>query len=285
MSTQNRRLSRRAFVVQSSVAALSAALPLTLTAETGIQSLPKADTPIDLKAIDAQQEKIPNRDTLLKFNNDGSPKAFAGNTVICHLPVQCAMRDAMIGLHDELVASALRPKLGLTSVDSYHMTVFPGSNDLDRTIYGWPKYLSLNATMEECNRVVGERMRAAQLQCKLPLRVRLDLPDTLNYFSACTLRMVPATREDNAKLRSVRDQLAEIFGFRTKDHDQYTFHITMSYQLDKFTSEEQTKYRQILRENMRRIVEAEPVLELGEPEFCTFSDMFRFEPKTLLACS
>jgi hypothetical protein len=115
--------------------------------------------------------------------------------------------------------------------------------------------------------------------------MRVDVPDTLNYFTACTLRMIPATQEENAKLRVVRDQLAEVFGFRTKDHDQYTFHITMSYQLDKLTPGEQVKYRQILRGHIRHIVEAEPVIEIGEPEFCTFPDMFRFEPKVLLACS
>jgi hypothetical protein len=205
--------------------------------------------------------------------------------VICHLPVQCAMRDAMVALHEELAASALRPKLGLTSTDSYHMTVFPGANDLDRTAYGWPKYVPLDATIEECNRSVGERMAAAKLNCRLPLRVRVDLPATLNYFSACTLRMAPANSEENAKLRSVRDQLVEVYGFRTKDHDQYTFHITMSYQLAQFTQGEQVTYRKILREHLRRIVAAEPVLELGEPEYCVFPDMFRFEPKMLLACS
>ena len=277
MSTKNGRLSRRAFVVQSSVTALAAAMPSMLAAQT--------EFPIDLKAIDQQQAGIPGRDTLLKFNKYGSPKPFAGNTVISHLPVQCAMRDAMAALHNELATSALRPKLGLTSVDSYHMTVFPGANDLDRTIYGWPKYVPLDATMEECNHAVGERMKAVQLKCKLPLRVRVDIPATLNYFSACTLRMVPVNPEENAKLRSVRDQLADVFGFRTIDHDQYAFHITMSYQIEKFTLDEQTKYRQILRKYLRNIVEAEPILELGEPEFCVFSDMFRFEPKTLLACS
>ena len=281
MSLHHGRLSRRTFVIQTSAAALAAAIPSAISA----QSNSSAESDIDLKAIDAQQVKIPNRDTFLKFNRDGSPRRFAGNTVICHLPAQCAMRDAMVELHDELASSILRPKLGLTTSDSYHMTVFPGANDLDRTLYGWPKYVPLDATMEECNRAVDERLQTAQLKCKLPFRVQLDVPSTLNYFTACTLRVVPATPEDNARLRSVRDQLAEIFGFRTKDHDQYTFHMTLSYQLAGFTTEEQIRYRKVLGTHVRKIVDAEPVLELGEPEFCTFADMFRFEPKRLLGCS
>jgi hypothetical protein len=280
MSTLHRQMSRRAFVLQSSAASVAAALPGRLIAQ--------GDAPmnalIDVDAIQQQARKIPNRDTLLKFNKDGSPRPFAGNTVISHLPVQCAMRDAMVALHQELAASALRPKLGLTSTDSYHMTVFPGANDLDRKLYGWPRYVPLDARIEECNRAVGERMTMAKLTCGLPLRVRVDVPATLNYFSACTLRMVPATSEENAKLRSVRDQLAELYGFRTKDHDQYAFHITMAYQLAPFTQAEQVAYRKILREHLHHIVAAESILELGEPEYCVFPDMFRFEPQTLLAC-
>lgn len=281
MSIVNVRSSRRAFLLQASVLTAAAALPGVLVA----QSDPALDAPIDIEAIEQQAAKIPNRDTLLKFNPDGTRRPFAGNTVICHLPVQCALRDAMVPLHQELAATPFRNKLGLTSTDSYHMTVFPGANDQDRTTYGWPSYVPLNATIEQCNQAVGERMQAAHLPCRLPLRVRVDVPATLNYFAACTLRMVPADREENTKLRALRDQLAKVYGFRTKDHDQYTFHITMSYQTARFTAQDQAAYRQILRAHLRHIVAAAPVLELGEPEYCVFPDMSRFEPKTLLACS
>lgn len=281
MSNVHGQMSRRDFVLQASAAGMAAALPLRLAA----QNNPLRDEPIDLEAIQRQGKRIPNRDTLLKFNHDGSRRPFAGNTVICHLPVQCDMRDAMVALHEELATSALRPKLGLTSTDSYHMTVFPGANDLDRTQYGWPKYVPLDATIEDCNRTVQERMADARLKCSLPLRVRVDVPATLNYYSACTLRLVPVSSKENDKLRSVRDQLAQTYGFRTKDHDEYTFHITMSYQMAPLTQNEQVAYRKILREHLRQIVSAQPVVELGEPEYCVFPDMFRFEPKVLLACS
>lgn len=280
MSVVNAGSSRRAFLLQASAVTVAAALPASLSAQTDTA----LDAPIDMKAIEQQAVKIPNRDTLLKFNTDGTRKPFAGNTVICHLPAQCELRDAMVPLHNELAQAPFRHKLGLTSTDSYHMTVFPGANDQDRSEYGWPSYVPLDATMEECNRLVRERMEAARLRCKLPLRVRVDVPETLNYFTACTLRMTPADREENAKLRALRDQLADIYGFRTKDHDQYTFHITMSYQTARFTEQEQTAYRRILRSHLKQIVAAAPVLELGEPEYCVFPDMFRFEPKVLLAC-
>ena len=281
MSVVNAGSSRRAFLLQVSALTVAAALPVRLTAQADAS----LDAPIDMKAIEQQAAKIPNRDTMLKFNTDGTRKPFAGNTVICHLPVQCELRDAMVPLHDELAQAPFRHKLGLTSTDSYHMTILPGANDQDRSAYGWPSYVPLDAAMEECNRAVRERMEAARLHCKLPLRLRVDVAETLNYFTACTLRMTPVDREENAKLRALRDQLADVYGFRAKDHDQYTFHITMSYQTARFTEQEQMAYRRILRAHLRQIVAAAPVLELGQPEYCVFPDMFRFEPKALLVCS
>jgi hypothetical protein len=281
MSVVDTCASRRTFLFQLSALAAASAMPAPLAAQANTA----LDAPIDLKSIERQAASIPSPDALLKFNPNGTRKPFAGNTVICHLPVQCAMRDAMVPLHEELAHSPLVHKLGLTSTDSYHMTVFPGANDQGRSVYGWPSYVPLDATIEDCNRLVGERMTAAQFHCRLPLRVRVDVPMTLNYFSACTLRMVPADPEENAKLRTLRDQLAGVYGFRTKDHDQYTFHITMSYQMARFTEQEQMAYRRILRAHLQRIAVAAPILELAEPEYCVFPDMFRFEPKKLLACS
>jgi hypothetical protein len=273
LSLFNYRSSRRQFLIQTSALSAAAVLPSALFVQSSsANSLSKA-------------LQIPSRDTQLKFFPDGTRRAFKGNTVICHLPVQSAMRDAMVEFHDELASSPLRPKLGLTSTDSYHMTIFPGANDQDRNISGWPSYVPPNATIEECSRIVGEKMAGAHLNCALPLRMKVDESLTVNHPTASTLLMVPVDDAENTKLRSLRDQLSDLYGFRLKNHDQYGFHITMSYQVHPFTDEEQTTYRTMLKLHTRRIIEAKPVLELGIPEYCTFPDMFRFEPQKLLVCS
>lgn len=228
---------------------------------------------------------IPTTDTTLKFNSSGAPRPFAGNTVICHLPVQCAMRDAMLAFHQELAAAPFRRKLGLTSTESYHMTVFSGANDLRRDLTGWPSYVPPEAPIEQCSRLVGERMDKARLAGKLPLRVRVDQTATVGYPVAATLRLVPADDAEDRNIRSIRDQLAEVYGFRQKDHDTYGLHMTMSYQIAPFTAAEQTAYRAMLKKHTAAILAAQPVLELGMPEFCTFADMFRFDPQTLIRVS
>jgi len=261
-------INRRAFLAQTSaLAAVSIASPNLFS------------------QIHSSEPQIPNRDTTLKFNSDGTRRPFAGNTVICHLPVQCAMRDGMLELRNELERAPFRHKLGLTSTDSYHMTIFPGANDQDRTVSGWPSYVPADAPIDVCNRMVGERMEKVRLKCELPLRVRIDQAATTNFHTACSLRIVPDGPDDNAKLRSVRDYLAEVYGFRLKDHATYQFHITMSYQMAPFLPEERNAYRELLKKHLRQIADAQPILELGNPGYCTFPDMFRFEPRKLLVCS
>lgn len=275
---------RRTFLIQTSALSTAAILPFE-SIRLAAQSTAPAETQVDPVKINEIASKIPFHDTVLKFNPDGTRRPFAGNTVICHLPAQSLMRDAMETLHDELTRAPYFPKLGLTSVASYHMTIFPGANDQDRTVSGWPSYVPIDASIATCSRMVGERMAQAHLNCELPLRVHIDEPATLNNPTACTLRMTPVDDAENKKLRAVRDQLSEIYGFRLKDHDQYGFHITMSYQIAPFTLDEQTAYRKLLKTHMQRIADAAPVLELGNPEYCTFPDMFRFEPQKLLRCS
>lgn len=226
--------------------------------------------------------QMPNRDTLLKFYPNGSERIFPGNTVICHLPAQCRMRDALTDFHFALAQSSVQHKLGLTAPDSYHMTIYNGADNANREPSKWPSYVPLEATEEQCNQAVYERMSKATLHCELPIRVVVDVPYTEQYPLATTMRMKGANAEEEAKLRSIRRQIAPVIGIALPEPDHYEFHITLSYQLAEFTAQEQKQYRALLREHVARIVEAQPVLELANPEYCTFRTMDRFEPLKLI---
>jgi len=274
LSQRDLLFNRRKFLAQSSALAAASLIPATLIGQTS-----------SLEHATESQPHIPSRDTTLKFNPDGTRRPFAGNTIICHLPAQCAMRDVMIELHRTLAEAPFRRKLGLTSTDSYHMTIFPGANDLDRAVYGWPSYVSAEASIDVCSRMVKEKMENASFSCQLPLRMRIDEEYTVNFATACSLRLVAVDQKEDAKLRSLRDQIAVVYGFRLKDHAAYQFHMTMSYQMAPFTDQEQSDYRKLLRAHIQSMIAAQPILELGVPEYCTFPDMFRFEPKKFLVCS
>lgn len=265
---------RRDFVLGSAMFSLAAVLPSGLAAQQGRSHLSSGD--------DLQLAVIPE-DTRLKFNPDGSRRNFAGNTVICHLPQQSRIHDAVTAIGDSLRSSSFAPKLGVLPSDSYHATILGGVNDLGRNKSEWPKDIPITTPIAECNRIIGQRFAKFKIQEELPIRFRLDTGKTLAPQLASGLQLAPADSFEKLRLSRLRDRLAdEVFLYRAKNHATFGFHISLAYQMSGFTSEERREYQNILQRHLPIIVAAAPVIELGVPEFCTFEDMYRFEVRTLL---
>lgn len=266
--------SRRQFLLRSCVLSLSAFLPPRLNAQP-IQSADPAED-------ESQLATIP-RDTLLKFDPDGGPRYFAGNTVVCHLPQQTRFRDAVVSLGDALRSSSFAGKLAILPSDSYHVTILSGPNDQDRSRYGWPSDMPINAPITECNRVIGERIARFRMHAELPIRFCLDKAKTLAPQRPSGLQLVPADADEKFKIRRLRDEMAyEVFRYRTADHDTFGFHISLAYQMRGLTTAERQDYQRILTQCLPAITTAAPIIEFGVPEFCTFENMYRFEVQALL---
>lgn len=270
----NSNPSRRRFLLGSSALSLAACLPKVFDAQAGVTQKMDEWNPVFAATP---------RDASLKFKPDGSPLPFAGNTIICHLPQQCRFRDETAALGDALRSSSFAHKCGILPSNSYHISILDGLNDQDRAVYGWPADIPIDVPMRECNRIIGERIAKFRMRGALPIRVRVDRKKTLAPQRVSSLRISPADDGENAKLRDLRDRLAsEVFRFRTKDHDTFGFHISLAYQMSKLTAEEARQHQAILEQHVPRIIAAAPVIELGDPEFCTFEDMYRFEIRSLL---
>jgi hypothetical protein len=271
------RTSRREFLLGASAAAIAAASP-----RHAFTQQPVSSPVTSLPQSEAGLGKNPTRDASLKFYPDGTVKPFAGNTVICHIPQQCRFRDGTVALHDALVKSSFANKLGILPPESYHMTIYPGANDQDRTRSSWPGGVARDASIEQCSRMMKARMEAARFTGPFPLRVRVDVPSTLDYGRASTLRMAGADAASEKALRSLRDHIAEVYQYRSPDHDAYGFHITLAYTMADLSTSEMAEYRRFLRQAVERIASATPVLELGLPEYCTFKNMYRFDTEVML---
>jgi hypothetical protein len=266
--------SRRQFLLCSSAFSLAGLIPLRLSAQLARSDEPHEDDP---------QIAIIPRDTRLKFNPDGRPRPFAGNTVICHLPQQCRLRDTVTAVGDALRSSTFANKLAILPSNSYHVTILGGVTDVDRNETEWPKDIPMNASIQECTRVVEQRFEQFKTVEELPLRFRLDREQTLAPQLASGLQLLPADSNEKMKLRRLRNHMAdEVFRYRAKNHETFGFHISLAYQMRGFTSKEWREYENILELHLPLILAAAPVIELGVPEFCTFEDMYCFEIHTLL---
>jgi hypothetical protein len=121
------------------------------------------------------------------------------------------------------------------------------------------------------------------MHAELPIRFRLDEAKTLAPQRPSGLQLVPADENENRKIRTLRDRMAdEVFHYRAAGHETFGFHISLAYQMKALTAAERHDYQGLLKQHLPALVALAPVIEFGVPEFCTFEDMYRFEVRTLL---
>lgn len=215
-----------------------------------------------------------------KFSPDGRVLPFAGNTIICHVPQQGSGSetfDALLDIYRQLPGHAFGRKVTALPPSSYHMTIFGGANDGDRKPGLWPADLPLDLPMAECDRILGERLQAFQLDCALPLRMRVNLDEPAASERPLTIRLLPVDAEEQRKLSRLRDRLADLLRIRAPGHDTYRFHITLGYLTRWLTPAEDADYRLALKAWREGLAKQHPVIELGAPEYCLLTDMFAFK--------
>jgi len=214
-----------------------------------------------------------------KFYPDGRVHPFAGNTIVCHLDQHGPNSTAFNQLLDcfrQFPAKSYIEKIALLPPSSYHMTVFGGANNTDRQADKWPSGISPAVSMEECHRIVGERVKAAAVGTVSPIRMRVDPADSGYDGNTLRIPLVPADEAEVQKLRSLRDRLSSAIGIRSPKHESYQFHITLGYLLRTFSRNELRDAEQDMRRWKAELATRVPVIELGQPEYCIFEDMFAF---------
>lgn len=209
-----------------------------------------------------------------KFGIDGSVQRFPGNTILCHLSHSGPQFDAL-----KVAVAGLREKTGEGNIvwlppSSYHMTVFDGSLDSRRQRGDWPEALSREASLEECNAFFAERLHAFDLGFDPPIRMVPD--ENQNAPTQTCIPLRPVDAEEAARLRKLRDRLSGALGIRHANHDAYTFHMSFGYYVRAFDPVVEREYRANLRDMIRKLRQAWPVIELGPPEYCLFDDMTLF---------
>lgn len=209
-----------------------------------------------------------------KFHADGSVRAFAGNTVVCHLPDDGPARAALMDVHDRLAALPAR-RHALLPPSSWHMTVFEGVCDQIRDPGRWPADLPLDAPLAACTDLFAARLRATRFGITAPIRVAVGGVIAVHGgFLGVTLE--PADPEEHLRLRTLRDRLSAVLGLRVPVHLGYRFHLTIGYQIDWLTPCEQLSMAEACHAATAHLLERAPVFTFGPPSFCTFEDMHAF---------
>lgn len=222
-----------------------------------------------------------------KFYPDGRVRPFPGNTILCHLPQQGPRSEAFDALLDIYRAArdhAFLENASLLPPSSYHMTVFEGVTEATRRRPdAWPAGVPPTASLEDCDKIIAQRLKAFRLDTALPLRMAVDVDAITPSGGAIVIPLKPVDVAEALKLRDLRRRLSSAVGIGVGDPDTYRFHISLAYWIRALTTRQEAEYDKAHRLWRASLARAAPVIELGAPEYCLFDDMFAFHRQFYLA--
>ncbi|MEL6236565.1 MAG: DUF1868 domain-containing protein [Pseudomonadota bacterium] len=206
----------------------------------------------------------------VKFDPNGAPLADPGNTVICHLDPDSAAFDALQAIQAALMAAPFAAQFTYLPPASFHMTVFEGVIDHQRSAERWPTALPLDAPIDRVTAHFDQALRDISLPRRYKLRAE-------GIYAGIGLRLTGSSPDEEAALRRTRDRLAAATGLRPPDHDSYVFHITLAYLLRWMEVEAAQAVQALCATLFARHADSLHDITLGPPELCRFQTMHRFE--------
>lgn len=211
-----------------------------------------------------------------KFSPSGEVQNFPGNTILCHIPPQSPLLQALRSLYARIGAHPFASRVTLLPPSSWHMTVIEGVCDQIREPGRWPaNHLSssLEQYTDECAprvRLVGGELENLGLSAPYHMKaVGLVVSET-----GISLDLQGATEEEDKRVRRLRDYLADALGFRHPGHETYKFHTGLAYFVQVLESCKRDSLKLELEQELARCPLS---FDLGSAEFCLFEDMFRFD--------
>ncbi|MCR9177742.1 MAG: DUF1868 domain-containing protein [Alphaproteobacteria bacterium] len=207
-----------------------------------------------------------------KYYPDGEVRRFPGNTVVCPVPPGGSDMAALIGLRARLRDLAESRAFAFTPPESYHMTLFEGVNEQERVPDIWTRHHGLDAPLDLITSDFCRRLRDLSVPDRIEMRPTGLRKSPRGGF------LVELEEAPGGRLRAVRDVLSDRLGIRKPRHDDYRFHITLSYQIHWLPPAAAGPLSAALDDAFLAFREQCPMVTLGPPAFCTFEDMHWFEP-------
>ena len=216
----------------------------------------------------------------VKFNEDGTVRRFPGNTFLCHVDKTSPVYQEVLWAQQQLKAMKCATDYAFLPEASMHMTVIEGLCDQIREATHWSSKLAEDVNIESAT----ESFQAWLQEAAATPNFQMKFDYVYNSRAGGTvLRLKPANDETKSALKVCRDNLSELTGIRHPTHDEYHFHITLSYKVINLDEEQQAELEQTCQRIEERLNQSFGVLTHGAVEFCVFEDMFEFKPVKLLS--
>ncbi len=191
-----------------------------------------------------------------------------GNTIVCHLEKGSATQALLVAARERYLDMPEAERFLFTPITSLHMTLFQGVIEYRRKPRFWPDDMPLETPIEDMTEIMAARLEGFSTLDPFQVTVKTAKPSGL---------VVEGKAEsDRRAMKAWRDALARLLGYRHPDHDDYAFHITFAYVIERLSDAALPAWQAMLDEVTAEIQRAAPVLELRPPAFCSFEDMNHF---------
>lgn len=216
----------------------------------------------------------------VKFEKNGQVKEFKGNTFLCHISTNETKLLAEIKwAQDQLKAMDCAYKFAFLPITSMHMTVFEGVCDTIRQQPLWTNKLSLDTPLSTVSDMFIDALAS------LPRLGDFEMGFHSIYncpIGGSAIRIKPATAASNDSLWQCRTLLSQTTGIKHPNHDDYHFHISLSYRIIELDDKDKEEILVITDKVAERLTTTFGRFTHGPVEFCHFNDMFKYSPLVIL---
>ena len=207
-----------------------------------------------------------------KFHEDGSVRAFPGNTVISKITPDMPIYVGLVEAWERLKAVEFAGKYAFLPPTSFHMTVMEGLCEQVRTPEQWSTKLSLHMPLAEVNQFMRDCFSRILLPRTLTMRIVSGV-----FSQLIVLYLEPADTDTAQALKTFRDQFSRETGIRFPRHDAYTYHISLAYNLIPLAASEEHMIQEEQQEIQHALSIKYPSFQLGRPRLTFFENMSQFE--------
>ena len=215
---------------------------------------------------------VRTQSSVYKFEDDGTPKEYCGNTVISMLSEKDGdIWKAAGWVQEQIKKESIARNLVFLPEDSFHMTWISLCREIDRDTDEWPKGISRDVPMSEIDKILKERIDS--LIPTAPVRMEID-----QCFPELIL-LRHADEESAQILKTFKERAVELTGIRHPGHESLGFHVTTSYVLYEWTEEEKKECDRICAKLTETLKNTVKTFVIPQPQFVVFNNMLKFYPE------
>lgn len=211
----------------------------------------------------------PTQETREKFDQNGNAREYLGNTIVSMMNTKDFLLSNLANeIQTELGTHLFAEKFYMLPEESFHMTVIPLLNEVSRGDEEWPDYLPKDISMSEADDILLDKVSSVEKPQNIQMKLTKITPERLE--------LEPANEETDKALKEYRDEIARVTDTKRENHEDYQFHLSISYIFEALTESENNKLQEVLNKLNEEYMDYDMLIQVPEPKFVIYNDMLDF---------